>query len=224
MSEATRASQPKPKKSSSKKKLHDLALALPPPRSCLSSSETFAQFLLKKSLGSLCMSLGVHFADAGAFEALVEVSEQRLLKLGEDLKQRAEHSQRKHVTLEDFSQICKIPKSTQLTIEPIQAILNVPKFPVDSNGTSFALSTSVVEESDQPTSSRLPHFPPFPPARTYKRTKLEPPALPSITELRRIQQRHSALVRESLAKMQREMNSSTLKIQTENNSIEHSSE
>jgi hypothetical protein len=172
------------------------------------SSEQFAKILLNKSLANLCLSLGFTVADDAAFNGLAKICKERILSIGRSLKSVAEASGRKRVILEDFIEV--VPTSTEFhgtSREPLRYLVGIPDFPVEASAHQVN-SLFVSEDAAVQTISDLPHFPPLPPIHTYKRTKLELPEIPasSAAELRRAQQRHSALVREALAKMRRDAN------------------
>jgi histone H3/H4 len=185
---------------------------LPPARLNESATDAFARAIMKKSLANLCVSMGFGTADGAAFNALSQVARHKIVSLGQELKSVAENSTRKQVTFEDFAQcVSKTMHAQSSSREPLRYLVGIPKFPVESTTNSSNSNTMIfsavgdMNGAEAPTNALngLSHLPPFPPLHTYKRTKLEAPDLPASTvaDLRRIHQRNSALVRESLAKM-----------------------
>ncbi|KAH9254137.1 hypothetical protein BASA81_007726 [Batrachochytrium salamandrivorans] len=175
-----------------------------------SSSDAFAHHLLKQTVAQILLSSEVQTIDSSSLDAVVEACKRKLLQLGGDLKQVSERAKRSQTTCEDFLQL---PSSSSgvsdLMLTDLTFLGEIPSFPVQVALPDEAITTPTVTEEAAQTCG-LAHLPPFPPAHTYKRTKLsEGTAMaetPSsiVNELRRVQQRHSALVREALAKMQRD--------------------
>ena len=149
------------------------------------------------------ITMGYTTAEGAAFNALTQVARQKILSLGRELKAVAENSQRKQVTVEDFAECVSRPTDAPSTSrEPLRYLVGVPYFPVETSVVKPSTSSDM-DASATIFVEGLSHFPPLPPVHTYKHSKLDVPEIPAsaAADLRRTQQRNSALVRESLAKM-----------------------
>lgn len=181
-----------------------------------SPSDAFAHHLLKQTVAQILLSSEVLTIDASALDALVEACKRKLLQLGGDLKQVSERAKRSQTTCDDFLQLPS-PTSTgvsDLVLTDLTFLGEIPPFPValpDEAAAAVVAAAAAPTATEEATQTcGLAHLPAFPPAHTYKRTKLSEGTTmaetPSsiVNELRRVQQRHSTLVREALAKMQRD--------------------
>jgi len=175
---------------------------LPAPKPNEAASDAFARAVMKKSLAGLCVSAGFGSAEGGALHALCQVAQGRVAQIASEMKVLAEHSGRKQVVLEDLAEVVKRPTEAFSTSqEPLRYLVGIPRFPVDS--TLTPAQVTLREGTEVEFVPGLAHFPPLPPVHTYKRTRIEARDIPesSVPDLKRTQQRNSALVRESLAKM-----------------------
>lgn len=178
-------------------------------------SQVFAEHVLKQTVAQILLASGMQTCESVALDVLTEACKRKLKQIGSELKQISERSRRTQVLCEDLL-LLQSPNNNNgggnLDLSDLTFFTEIPAFPVQVSftpeGSAAAAAAAVTEEPT--TTCGLSHLPPFPPAHTYKRTKLiqvtEQAEVPSATinELRRVQQRYSALVRESLAAMQRE--------------------
>jgi hypothetical protein len=175
-------------------------------RSTESQSETFANYLMQKSIASIALSSGFGISEGGALHGLTTLAKQKIQSLGLELKRTAEASRRKLVTIEDFA-VCvpSVKEVLKAPQEPLRQITGVPPFPYDPSTRKLDIHVQDSNTGEQlkRISGLGTHFPPLPAEHTYKKSKLEipEPSTAEIAELRRTQQKQSVLVRESLAKM-----------------------
>lgn len=173
------------------------------------SSEVFADELLKRSLSSLCSATGFKMADSLALQMLVKVCKDKVKGISTELTCLGETAGRKQVLVEDFAHVVTERHRTTALEQALSRFSNqdTVHFPVE--GLSLERKRADGDVNVPELQSGIEHLPRYPPAHTYKRSKqvelVDMPAS-TVNELKRIQQRHSSLVRESLARMQQSLN------------------